>query len=144
MSESKIGCMGRREFLVKTTAASGGLLLFLSSSATTFASAKADVEITVDAKSPLSKVGGSIVVDTPAGKVIVIRTSDTTYSAFSAKCTHKGGIVDYDSDKKQLVCPKHSSTFSDKDGKPTGGPAETPLAIYGAAGTSTSVKVSIP
>jgi len=138
-----VECSGRREFLVKAAFMAGGLALTLSGAGSVLGSTIEDVVVPVDEKSPLSKVGGSAIVDSAAGKIIIVRTGETTYSAFSAKCTHKGGTVSYDAGKKQFSCPKHGSTFDGTNGKPTGGPAETALASYGAKGSAESVTVTV-
>jgi Rieske Fe-S protein len=65
-------------------------------------------------------------VETKSGNVVVVRTGETTFVAFSAKCPHSGGPVGYDADTKGFSCPWHGSTFG-PDGKNTGGPARRPL-----------------
>lgn len=134
-------CSSRREFLVKAAFMAGGLALTLSGSA--FGTAFEDVVIPIDDQSPLNKIGGSAVVDSAAGKIIILRTGDAAFVAFSAKCTHKGGIVSYDAAKKQFLCPKHSSSFDPTNGNPTGGPAEDPLKSFKTNGTKTSVTVVV-
>ena len=132
--------MGRREFLVKAGLAAGAIVLTGSSigSAAVFE----DVVVTIDEKSPLNKVGGSTIVDSPVGKIIIARTGETSFVAFSAKCTHKGGTVEYNAAKKQFICPKHSSKFDSTDGSVLDGPADDPLPKYSAKGSATSVTVS--
>ena len=85
----------------------GGLALTLSGAGSVFGKAFEDVVVPIDDKSPLNKVGGSAVVDSAAGKIVVLRTGESAFVAYSAKCTHKGGTVAYDAAKKQFVCPKH-------------------------------------
>ena len=133
-------CIGRREFLVKAGLAAGAVVLTVSSigSAASFE----DVVVPIDDKSPLSKVGGSTVVDSPVGKIIIVRTAETSFVAFSAKCTHKGGTVEYNAAKKLFICPKHNSKFDSTDGSVQDGPADDPLPKYSAKGTATSVTVS--
>lgn len=136
-------CSGRREFLVKAAFMVGGLALTVSGASSAFGKAFEDVVIPIDEASPLNKVGGSAVVDSSAGKIIILRTGDAAFVAYSAKCTHKGGIVSYDAAKKQFTCPKHSSSFDPANGNPTGGPAEDPLKSYKTNGTKTSVTVAV-
>ena len=99
--------------------------------------------VPIDEKSPLAKVGGSVVVNSKAGKIIIVRTGEAAFAAFSAKCTHKGGIVEYDGAMKQFVCPKHGSTFDSTNGKVLDGPADEPLPSFPASDTAASVKVSV-
>ena len=138
-----VDCVGRREFLVKSVLVAGGLVLTLSGTGSVLGRAFEDVTVPIDDKSPLNKVGGSVVVESTKGKIIVVRTGDASFVAFSALCTHKRGVVDYDDAKKQFVCPKHGSKFDGTDGKVLDGPADEPLPQYPAKGTSASVTVAV-
>lgn len=59
--------------------------------------------------------------------VFVLRQAKDRWLALSARCTHDGGELRWESGAKQFVCLWHGATFS-----PTGqvrrGPARTPLA----------------
>jgi len=137
-------CLGRREFLVKAGIIAGGVVLTVSSvgsavGAVTFE----DVTVPIGADSPLAKVGGFEIVDSSAGKLIVIREDTDKFAAFSAKCTHRGGIVDYDAEKKQIHCPKHGSRFDAETGAVVKGPADEPLKSYPAASSNSSVTVKV-
>lgn len=136
-------CPGRREFLVKAAFMAGGLALTLSGAGSVFGRAFEDVVVPIDDKSPLNKVGGSAVVDSAAGKIVVLRTGESAFVAYAAKCTHKGGTVSYDAAKKQFVCPKHGSSFDPANGDPKEGPAEDPLKSYKATGSAASVTVVV-
>ena len=139
----KPACFDRREFLVKTGLLAGGAILTISAlGGSSFAAALEDLTIELTADSPLSKPGGSQVVDSSAGKIIVINDGGK-FLAFSAVCTHKRGIVDYDPATKKLVCPKHGSTFDGTNGAVVKGPADDPLKSYGAAKTGSKVTVSV-
>jgi len=134
--------MGRREFLVKAGLVAGGMVLTVSSlnATVTFD----DVTVPIAADSPLAKIGGSQIIDSTAGKLIVIRTEDAKFVAYSARCTHKRGVLGYDHATKQLACPSHGSKFSAADGSVAKGPAETALPSYVAKGGTTSVTVVVP
>jgi Rieske Fe-S protein len=138
-------CVGRREFLVKSAFIAGGLVLTLSGAASALdgVSDGSDLVVPIDDKSPLNKVGGSLVVDSTKGKIIIVRTGDASFVAFSAVCTHKRGIVEYNDAKKQFECPKHHSKFDATNGNVLDGPADDPLPKYPAKGTSASVIVNI-
>lgn len=136
-------CSGRREFLVKAAGLAGGLVLTLSGIGSALGRSLADVTFNIDTASPLNKVGGSVVVDSTAGKIIIARTGDAAFIAFSAKCTHKGAIVEYDAAGKRFVCPKHGSKFDAANGNVTDGPAGTKLQSFKAAGTASSVTVTV-
>lgn len=126
-------CSGRREFLVSASAIAGSLVLSLSASAQDKKKDKGappeDIVLKLDDQSPLGKVGGSQVVETKSGKIIVARTSDTSFVALSAKCTHSGGTVDFDEKAGQFKCPRHGSRFG-LDGSNAKGPADSPLKAY--------------
>ncbi len=140
-------CGGRREFLVRATAVAGGLALTLSnlnnvSAKTVEGDEKSEeVFVKIDGTSGLSKVGGSETVKTEAGKVIVVRTADTEYKAFKAKCPHKGGPIKFDATKQMFTCDWHESLF-DKNGKVTNGPAKTDLTAF-ASETKTVLSIKV-
>lgn len=120
-------CSGRREFLVGASAIAGGLVLSLANvEKTSAATPPTETTIKLDENSPLNKVGGSVVMDTPSGKVIIARTGDASFSAVSAVCTHKGATLKYDEKAKLFACPSHGSKFN-PDGTNAGGPSKTPL-----------------
>ena len=120
-------CSGRREFLVSAGAIAGGLVLSLANVEKTSAAVPAtETVIKLDENSPLNKVGGSAIVDTPSGKVIIARTSEASFAAVSAVCTHKGATLGYDDKSKLFACPSHGSKYN-PDGTNAGGPSKTPL-----------------
>ena len=74
-------CNGRREFLVKSTATAGGLILSLAGLNSVEAQQKDDDDVTLklDAKSPLSKVGGTLTFDYKGDKILILRKSETEF-----------------------------------------------------------------
>src|SRR5207253_2420748 len=120
-------CGGRRDFLIKAAVGAGGLILTLSGLRSALAGGRFldddEITIAIDNKSPLNKVGGSQVIDSKAGKIIILRTGDASFVAFSAKCTHKGGLIEYDDDAHNFLCPKHGSRFDKSTGNVVEGPA---------------------
>ena len=140
----KSACMNRREFLVKTGLVAGGAILTISSlRSAAFGAMFEDVTVAIDAASPLAKIGGSLIVDSTAGKIIVIHTDKDKFAAFSAKCTHKGAKLNYNPASKQLECPSHGSKFNGSTGEVINGPAGDPLAKYATKGTDASVVVTV-
>ena len=137
-----VDCVGRREFLVKSAFIAGGLVLTLSGAGSVLGGAFEDLTVRIDEKSPLNKIGGSTSVKSSAGEIIIVRTGDASFVAVSAKCTHKGGPLEYDADTKQFVCDWHGSKFG-TDGSNVSGPAKKPIGAYPATGSSTSVTVKI-
>ncbi|WP_109775536.1 ubiquinol-cytochrome c reductase iron-sulfur subunit [Quadrisphaera granulorum] len=71
--------------------------------------------------------GTAVVVDAGGEKVVLAQPSAGQYVAFSAVCTHAGGIVQADSGT-EVRCPLHGSVFDAGDGGAvTQGPATAPL-----------------
>jgi len=136
-------CSGRRDFLVKAAFLTGGLALTLSGASSVFGKPFENVVIKIDAASPLNKVGGSAVVNSSQGKIIVVRTGETSFVAYSAVCTHKGTTIDYVAGENKFVCPNHGSKFSAADGSVANGPARTALASYPASAKASDVTVTV-
>jgi Rieske Fe-S protein len=57
---------------------------------------------------------------------VITQPTAGTFKAFSKVCTHAGCDVSK-VDAGVIKCPCHGSTFSIKDGSPTGGPATKAL-----------------
>lgn len=141
----KAGWIGRREFLVKSGIFAGGAVLTVTAlRSAASAAAFEDVTIVVGSDSALAKAGGSLITESSAGKIIVINEGAGKFAAFSARCTHKGSLVEYDAAAKKLKCPKHGSEFSESTGDVARGPAEDALKKYDAAFEGGSVTVKVP
>lgn len=56
----------------------------------------------------------------------VVKNDQNQVAAFSPQCTHLGCAYHFEADRKQFVCPCHTSVFS-IDGKVLEGPAPRPL-----------------
>jgi len=67
-------------------------------------------------------VGSGVIVD----EIVVTQPSAGVFKGFSAKCTHKGCMVDKVADGT-IDCPCHGSKFN-LDGTVAKGPADKPLA----------------
>lgn len=61
--------------------------------------------------------------------VILIKTDDGQFKAFSATCTHLDCIVQYKGDTKQIWCACHNGTY-DLNGQNVSGPPPKPLEEY--------------
>lgn len=123
-------CGGRREFLVKAGAIAGGVMLTLTGAASVAKAADDDIVVKVDVKGDLITKGAQT-FETTAGKIIVIH-GDAGFTAFEAKCTHKGGPLNYDTASKTLSCPLHGSKFDAATGAVAKGPASSPLIAHSA------------
>lgn len=64
--------------------------------------------------------------DTP---LIVINRPDKGFVALSRVCTHLGCLVEYQKDRKRLLCPCHAGTY-DLMGNVTSGPPPKPLLQF--------------
>jgi cytochrome b6-f complex iron-sulfur subunit len=140
--ESENPCPGRREFLVKAGMIAGSLVLTISGLSHALANPEEDITVTIDNKSKLNKIGGSETIKSRSGKILVVRTGETEFKAFSAKCPHKGGPIKFDTDKNQLYCPWHDSIFG-LDGQNISGPAKIPLSVYPAEAGDKTVVVKV-
>jgi Rieske Fe-S protein len=58
---------------------------------------------------------------------LLLRTGETTYAAYSQKCTHLSCAVFPSTDGKRLECPCHEGYFSVADGRVLQGPPPRPL-----------------
>jgi Rieske Fe-S protein len=67
-------------------------------------------------------VGSGVIVD----EIVVTQPTAGVFKGFSAKCTHKGCLVDKIADGT-IDCPCHGSKYN-LDGTVAHGPAEQPLA----------------
>lgn len=61
--------------------------------------------------------------------VILIKTEEGNFKAFSATCTHLDCIVQYKNDTKQIWCACHNGTY-DLSGRNVSGPPPRPLEEY--------------
>jgi menaquinol-cytochrome c reductase iron-sulfur subunit len=59
----------------------------------------------------------------------VVKTGEEKVVAYSPVCTHLGCAVNWDTGKKNFVCPCHASSF-DANGRVLAGPAPRPLDRY--------------
>lgn len=60
---------------------------------------------------------------------LLIRTASGEMKAFSAVCTHLDCIVQYEPEKKQIVCACHNGLYN-LSGQNVGGPPPRPLEEY--------------
>jgi nitrite reductase/ring-hydroxylating ferredoxin subunit len=75
------------------------------------------------------EVGGCKRLSKPDGRAwMVTRVSRTGYRAFTAYCTHQGGLLS--PRPTRLYCPGHGSEFSRQTGAVLQGPAPRPLEAF--------------
>lgn len=73
-------------------------------------------------------VGTAKQVEVGEGRVIIAQPSEGEFVAYSATCTHQGGIVQVVEDL-HLRCPLHGAEFDATDGANTRDPAPRPLDV---------------
>jgi len=93
---------------------------------------------------PVADLGGEEVVAAKVGELkpnsgmifrfgshpgLLILTSDGTYRALSASCTHLGCTVQYRSDLHEIWCPCHNGMY-DLSGRNISGPPPRPLQTF--------------
>jgi cytochrome b6-f complex iron-sulfur subunit len=82
------------------------------------------VKLSDEKNAPLKKVNGAIFLD---DEDMLIRISQTQFTALNLICRHKGCTVEYNGEK--FVCPCHGSQYS-ADGTVIHGPAQKNLRMY--------------
>lgn len=95
------------------------------------------VDLTNDDFSELGTVGGYAYT----GNIIVIRSGDNSYLAFSKICTHQGCDVTYNHSEGELPCPCHGSVFS-TSGAVLEGPASSGLKQYSVTKEGDTLTIS--
>ena len=60
---------------------------------------------------------------------IIINRPGKGYIAISRVCTHLGCLLEYDREKKSLICPCHAGVF-DLEGRVVSGPPPEPLLTF--------------
>jgi cytochrome b6-f complex iron-sulfur subunit len=78
-------------------------------------------------------------LDRPA---VLVRLPDGSYKALSAKCTHMGCTVQFESSKDFFLCECHGSEFN-INGKVLRGPASRPLQEYLVSVSGDKIYVSV-
>lgn len=95
------------------------------------------IDLTDDDYSELGTVGGYAY----SGNIIIIRSGDESYLAFSKICTHQGCTVTFNSAENELPCPCHGSVFS-TSGAVLEGPATSSLKKYTVKKEGDSLKIT--
>lgn len=124
----------RRQFVASGALVGGGVVLTLTGAG----AADKEKEKILTLALPFSKyrelrkVGGAAEVELEDGRQLLIaRVEEDQYVCVSLKCTHQNCDIEYDKRRKLFACGCHDSSF-DFEGKPLGGPATKPLAVYPA------------
>ena len=130
----------RRDFVMRAAAALAAVALAAcGSDGLTSPSSVASTTLNLANYPALSTVGGVATVTVDGVPLAIVRTSSTTFAAFSRICPHQGATIDVTTGGFQ--CPRHGATF-DKNGQWVGGQRTSNLVSYpvtynAAAGTLT-------
>ena len=87
-------------------------------------------------------VGKTKLYSNTTPKVFVTRTGLNSWVAFDNICTHAGAQCVLQG-KQTAFCRSHGASFDLKTGKPTGGPARTPLQSHSVTIRKGKIYVSI-
>ncbi len=98
------------------------------------------VQATV-AGSPLTDLGGAVLVESNAGVFLVSRTSANAFTAIEAVCTHEGCTIT-GAAGDIYVCPCHGSRYN-RDGQVVNGPAKSSLRKYATTFTDGVVTIAL-
>jgi Rieske Fe-S protein len=129
------GRTGRREFFSQVWSILGlvalGELVFF-----TVSMLRPGKKFQKENPSTSTKIAGNVedfainsVIADRINKYFLIRMSDGGFLALSITCSHLGCTVLWEDDKKQFICPCHSSAF-DRTGNVINSPAPRPLDYY--------------
>lgn len=142
----------RRDFLstiVKSAGVAVGASLFDISLLRSVSAKPVDGKIDVIAGEhlELATTGGAVVLNVEevadvGGKIILVRTGESTFVAVAAKCTHKGCTIGYDADAKHFECPCHGSQYN-LDGTVAHGPTTKPVTSYATSYANGVVTITL-
>ncbi len=95
----------------------------------------------------LADAGGSVVFDCGqiagfSDPIVVIRKDAATVVALDARCTHTGCTVAFQSNRGDLECPCHGSTY-DLGGKVLVGPATRPIRAFSTTFDGTTIVITV-
>ena len=93
------------------------------------------VQLNIAEETRLQAVGGSLKRSFGSNNggfpLIIVRTADDTFHAYTAKCTHQACPVEEDLDSNRIWCACHDSYFDPKTGIPfSGSQAMLPLQEF--------------
>ncbi len=104
----------RRDFVMRAAAALAAVALAACASDATSPSSVSSTTLNLSDYPALSSVGGVATVSVSGVPLAIVRTSSTTFAAFSRICPHQGTTINVTS--TGFLCPNHGATF-DKNGQ---------------------------
>ena len=131
----------RRDFVMRAAAALAAVALAAcSGDSLTSPSSVTSTTINLSDHPELSTVGGVATVSVDGVPLAIVRTSSTTFAAFSRICPHQGATINVTSTGFQ--CPKHGATFN-KSGQNVGGQPTSNLVSYPVSYNPTAGTVTV-
>jgi Rieske Fe-S protein len=93
---------------------------------------KGRISVDVDHVEALTRVGGAAKIKHPSleNQILVIRVTQRGFVAVTNRCTHKGGEIVYNAEKKRLVCSNYGHSVFHPGGRVIKGPASRALKTY--------------
>jgi Rieske Fe-S protein len=137
------GAIARREFVSGAAAALAALALAACGSTgdfTTSPGTVASTSLELSNFPALANVGGVATTSVSGTPIAIVRTSASTFSAFSRICPHQGTTINVLGNEFQ--CPRHGATFS-LSGQWIGGQRTSNLVSYPVAYDATSAMLTI-
>ena len=134
--------IGRREFVARTSAGLGALLVAACQMGVDTAPLSGSVTVKVANYPALANVGGIVRINETSSPVALERTGASTFAAYSLVCPHEGTTVSVTSSTSiPFQCPRHGALFN-ASGANVGGQRTSSLRTYAtsydaAAGTVT-------
>jgi len=135
--------IARREFVASAAAALAALALAACGSSGDFLTSPGTVtstSIKVSDFPALANVGGVATTSVSGIPLAIVRTSSSSFSAFSRICPHQGTTIDVQSNGFQ--CPRHGATFN-LSGQWIGGQRTSNLVAYPVGYDATSGTLTI-
>ncbi len=91
-----------------------------------------EIKLDISKTPELKEIGGSVKISINNSdiKIIVARIDEDKFLAFTDKCTHRGGELEYNHEKGQFRCVSFGHSTFAKDGDALKGPAKSSITPY--------------
>jgi Rieske Fe-S protein len=142
-TDGAVRAIARREFVTGAAAALAALALAACGNTgdfTTSPGTVASTSLELSNFPALANVGGVATTSVSGTPIAMVRTSASTFSAFSRICPHQGTTINVLANEFQ--CPRHGATFN-LSGQWIGGQRTSNLVSYPVAYDATSAMLTI-
>jgi Rieske Fe-S protein len=142
-TDGAVRAIARREFVTGAAAALAALALAACGNTgdfTTSPGTVASTSLELSNFPALANVGGVATTSVSGTPIAIVRTSASTFSAFSRICPHQGTTINVLANEFQ--CPRHGATFN-LSGQWIGGQRTSNLVSYPVAYDATSAMLTI-